>query len=632
MYYNMSNQNLYDDLLKNYPPNGLIQSKQIKLGKDMNILNELNRQMNLLLKESKSDNNFIYLNYNYLFGLLVMTEPKSVNSKIIQKYIGCISKHYHNQKYYNIISHNINKLNELNKLTDIIIFKILNCNKNITYANKINYKTFNDKKYKFICNQNDEYMLGRKIFNKYSKNLIDSGLIKLYENSTNLNHNEIINLFKSYASKNIENNKNDNDILIKILENNNYPKDTKYLKYIINCKIYLNYSLSTYFYPNLFDLDILNYNYILNIDKEDINKLGEKYPNQKMEIMNNLWENNLYCYSNCDKYYIMTTLESLKFLSIDELEKYILLCTKYYDKDCEYFKKYMLNENLKCTNIFEYFIYLGYVPSVCTLMNACKYMTIDVYNVLIEKYEIFPDEKCLEYFLDNKINIDNIKQSSNNNRYYTKSKFSIKNKIKYSKKYIYDFANKILKYDIKIDSNILKKCIDFDLLNKTKIFEIIIKNVSKIDEDIINYAISNKYYIANLDILNGELDENFYYKCFVHCLDTKKYKFVIDSKIIKLRNMFKSDSLKDILEYMNKHNIEPDNYCFVYSILNNDEKLINYMNDKYIAPISCITLLFNNDYLLKKYHNNNNIIKNNSLIKLQNYEKYSDMCKICKLK
>lgn len=538
---------------------------------------------------------YILYNYNYLFAMLYEIDKNLVSDKMINNYLKICENEKFNVIFKNIISHNIINLYNSDKLEPLIINKLLN---------------YNNQKQGCMCiNEECAKKLLSNIFNYNDHNILYSGLIDMYIDYNKLNNDNIIRLINYYnngfaiSSATYNNewnyfyNYNINfDYIIKILENNNYPKTTKYFLYLINnTNIQQNIKLFKYFYEEEIDIDIVHrllfeefddyYDYQcfgVNIYKEII----DNYPNQKIKILNNYFN---YCKKFEDDivdYYIefndilFNIIKSLEVTDLYKIEK-ILYKSAYIDNTFESFKKIIECDNVQVNNLYEYFIYRGYKPNQRSLELACKYKNLNMCEKFIIDHNMIPNGECLEQLFK-------CKSTHANNYDGTKNALEI--------------LKIILSHKVLVTNEIIYKCIEFDKCYNSSFLLILLENIVEINDKIILYIIKNNLHIDYFKNHNIYFDEKLYYYCHFHDIDLELCLFNIDKHILNLRKMCKYSKLDQILEYVKIYDVEFDNYCFANAILNNDVKVIQYMSNNYIMPLYCLhTFVKNKKNKNKKY-------------------------------
>ena len=110
-------------------------------------------------------------------------------------------------------------------------------------------------------------------------------------------------------------------------------------------------------------------------------------------------------------------------------------------------------------------------------------------------------------------------------------------------------------------------------------------------------------YIPNLELYNIPYDDKLYDLCHEanHIPDEYRDKFVIDPKVIKLRDMCQTESLKSILTYANTYGVPFDRYCLdrACSSRENDD-IVQYLLMSGIMP-TYTTIVYAHTFKMRQY-------------------------------
>lgn len=632
---------LFYDLFEKYPLIYNIKNfdkVKNKINKKLDTINNPKLLKNYLQRKlsidiSIYDNLYmIALNYNYLFSILYKIDKKFISNIMINKYLSKIKEYYEMKIVFrNIVSHNINNLYNDKLLSNKMIISVFD---------RHGYSSITQK-----CAINILPNIPKINLNKF----IHTGFIKMYLNHNNLTNKQTLKLISQYVNgpciKYIsvtntnygyiiyKHHKIKYDTIITILNNNNYPKTTHHFKQLLNIHdIVLNFELCEYFYEKYFDMEIMIDDSIVNqnLEKYDINlyeKLINKYSEQKIKMLTSFFDVcNYYEYINIYykhdpeydfdiNYYKklkIILLNIIKSFDVNDLYKIDKILYKFYhldtfdDINSDPLNTFINTENEDIHNIYEYFLYLGYIPNKQSLIKVCKHSNWKYYCRFTLFNKLIPDQECFEKLLNYK-NCDTKKVTK--------------------------ILQNIIRRKVPVNNIILKNCIDYDKHNETTLSSIIMKYAGNIDNDILLYSIKKNVYIDHLNVIDKIFDEKIYYECHIAGFNAELYKFDIDGNVLELRKMFKTSSFKAILNYMEKYDMEPDNYCFSNSSLNRDNKVFEYMSDKYIMPLSCLQIFMINKYINKhdKY-DIHSILTENIEYLLNDKENYLYMAQKCTIK
>ena len=213
-----------------------------------------------------------------------------------------------------------------------------------------------------------------------------------------------------------------------------------------------------------------------------------------------------------------------------------------------------------------YFLSKGVIPDQTSLNISCKTKNSFMFNILIKKYKITPNNDTLSQCLFG----------------------STVNK---------EMLVEILNYKVTPDFNNFKALLDSSLhVGLDEIIEILINAGLYITYDMIDYALSKRYLIKNLERFSIPYDEKLYWYCYKN--NCSGYTFNdIDHHVIYMRNFAGQCSFSDstkIINYAVEHNLKIDRYVLDYSIRRNT-KLGNILLDEFNCDPTIGCLLMNNN-------------------------------------
>lgn len=222
-------------------------------------------------------------------------------------------------------------------------------------------------------------------------------------------------------------------------------------------------------------------------------------------------------------------------------------------------------------NIYKFLTSNNFVPNQKTLEIICKFShdnySLLLFDDLVEKYKFVPNYECLKNLI----------------------KYYVSNDEKYSECNNENIFNKIMKYKITIDNDIVMIAIK----NKYPKINELINNCINIDKNIGIELIKNKIFIEDMERVGMKYDEELYYYCHIHNFFPDEFinKFTIEPNIIKMRHKYANDKLINIIKFIEKHNLYPDVYCVDNSVINKNRDVMTYLiNNKFRFSIHCLNL------------------------------------------
>lgn len=149
-------------------------------------------------------------------------------------------------------------------------------------------------------------------------------------------------------------------------------------------------------------------------------------------------------------------------------------------------------------------------------------------------------------------------------------------------------VTKILNYRIIPDSDTVKNIncsshIDYVIKN----FELLIKYGLVLTFSDIEYLLSKKIVIKDLERFGIEYDEKIYFLCFYYDVNDVAYrnKYTIDKNVIQLHNLCKAYASRSSIEYyLKENNMKIDRYTLHYLILCNKNLAKIYIDTYKIVP------------------------------------------------
>jgi hypothetical protein len=145
-----------------------------------------------------------------------------------------------------------------------------------------------------------------------------------------------------------------------------------------------------------------------------------------------------------------------------------------------------------------------------------------------------------------------------------------------------------------------------------KILCILLEYGLEFNENIIVAAAKKKYSISDkilknyYDSLSGcdktFINDKVYYECvmtnlYIYEFNNNIYSNIAEN-ILTMRNMFKTQSLEILVEYMKNNNLYPDRYCYYFAMNNkyySDILLDFFATHECIPPIECLFDVKNED-------------------------------------
>lgn len=528
-----------------------------------------------------------------------MNTKNNIIMDLFKNDIQDISKDQFTQIMHNIFSCNVIEHIELesieNKIVEMLI-KYSNIYVNDKIIKMILYSdiscTLLDKLIPFF-EINKNY-----IFPKYKQKVVSLGLIKLVKD-IQMSKTDI----KKIIKLNIGNKYYDN-MIINIIENNNFEININFLIFCLNI-ISDNY-IKSYITERKYILEYL-INNCNNFDCELLPLYFYKHIVYLCELKNDYTMIIIKIIINKNKNNIINVLKLLNSKMI-----WYKMLSEYFDDDLTnlvnnflliHGDNFITNNN--STSIYFYSKNLNLKPNKKTLDIACKIGNYNVYHDIVTNYNILPDDECL-------LNIFNDSEAST---------VLLKSKIMIDKEKIID---DIISRKIIITKHIL------DCSSKSKsniIFQKIFENCAYINIDSIYLAISNGKILSDLEHFNIMYDDKLYYHCYLgNTIDNYIDKFCIDDKILTLRKMCKKNSVTTIENYLKKNKLNYDRYCFSNALEYSNTKLISHFFMKnYDPPVLAITKINNGIY-----GNHGNFIKiiSNKLLQKGYIENHIQMAQI----
>ena len=214
-------------------------------------------------------------------------------------------------------------------------------------------------------------------------------------------------------------------------------------------------------------------------------------------------------------------------------------------------------------NLLEYIVEKGVEPDKETLYRICDIGMLEYFNIMTDKYKIYPDKKCLDIAVEKSNNIDLIKE--------------------------------ILNFKIKPNERtfeILLNC----KTDRNELLSLLFDNGLHIDKQMIYKALRYNIILLDLERFGINYDEEFYYYCHKYLTYLPKeytdgFNKNIDNNILELRNLCKTPntSLNSINKYMIKNNVIIDRHCLEsLFLLNKPLAMIYFKNYGCIPTLNCL--------------------------------------------
>lgn len=552
------------------------------------------------------------------------------------------------------------------------LLKVTDKNINLNLLNKLNFfdNILNDVDYYYEINYNEISNIYKNILNNFINIFEDEIIYNTYSNKYDINNKEIIkkkineinekinykkfiNNFKLYYFDLIENSYYKIDDLDSILFLSNYFKLSKIfnlINYFIifnNCSNFENYISSYLVYESykntnlkiildyLFNLNLLNFNFLNKIKFYKIDELPHHYLKNKINFNNDIFINNIILYfliSNNETYFnfILNNLDKnyiLKYLLIILSQKQLLIKENYILKIMLLFKNDIptYDKKKKLSLIIKIFYRLLYHSLPITIKNIykniyCNYDTECIIINLIKNNEISKicnllDHNIINIFFKEECIWDNILIKSNKfteviKKYnliipfkYFDNKFNNFDNKLFTKKNINNFIFNLEKLDIPLNDKMICNLIKY--LSD----EIILDHINNKNIDIhslIPFIIDNSKY----KLLDKIFNKNLSYNIIDYINNFNKYilKFYDDSNRIK-----NSKKIIKIYNYnIKNYNIKPSSYIKFIGLYANNISFLKILTNKYKINISTSDIykyfnkIKNNEYNLYKFHFNNN--------------------------
>ncbi len=298
------------------------------------------------------------------------------------------------------------------------------------------------------------------------------------------------------------------------------------------CKILDNFGYDNNFVKYLFENSI-PYN------PEILLKLVIKGYNVTLSDLNNLL--------------ISSNLIYFRIMHIDNYEK-LSLNKQYANLDS--------TVQIPLIDIFEIF---KIEPDINTLNIACKRDNENEVKLLLDKYKLIPDINTL-------------------NECITKLNYNI--------------IHTILSYKITPSNDILFKITSYQLKYSSKthdianIIELLIKFGLVVKIDSIEYLLSNKFHLENLERFDIKYDEYLYFLCYLGNYWPNEYmsKFTINKSVLELHNLCRNNRLgyDDLIVFMQKNNVLLDRFA-IDNLLNDNRGLYETIFIKFECIPSVLT-------------------------------------------
>jgi len=182
----------------------------------------------------------------------------------------------------------------------------------------------------------------------------------------------------------------------------------------------------------------------------------------------------------------------------------------------------------------------GVTPNDESLNLACRDNNTFMFRIMINRYKLTPNNDTLVYCL----------------RSYSIDK---------------NMLVEILNYKVIPDVDSFKALMDHGQNDTDAVLEILLNAGLYITYDMLDYALSRRYIIKNLERFGIHYDEKLYWYCYRNNFDC--YDFTeIDSQVIKMRkmaNLANVDSY-EVIRFMVDNDLKLDRYSLEYSIRRNN--------------------------------------------------------------
>lgn len=226
-----------------------------------------------------------------------------------------------------------------------------------------------------------------------------------------------------------------------------------------------------------------------------------------------------------------------------------------------FLKKYQSNTYASIPIIDLYGIF-GISKSVKLLNMVMSNGKIDLASELLNKYNIIPNKETLD-------NAVSIMHCSNN---------------------CSSVVTKILNYRIVPNSDTIRRINTSYSTTTINNIEILIKYGLILTFEDVEYLLSKKVIIQNLERFGIDIDERIYFLCFyydvVDFVYKNNYKFdMIPTKILTLHSMCKVyTNMSTIDSYLEENNIKLDKYALHYLIVSNKTLALKYIEKYKLLP------------------------------------------------
>jgi len=218
----------------------------------------------------------------------------------------------------------------------------------------------------------------------------------------------------------------------------------------------------------------------------------------------------------------------------------------------EFFKAFpLINSKIKIP-IVKLFGKFNIIPNIDTLNSICKLKQINEMKILLDEYKLIPEKSTLDICVGT---------------------------------LCYDLIVEVLKYRLTPDNKTLHSLSMHNLWQASEqikvytIMELLIKFGLTINLADIDYLLSKRYVLENLERFNIPYDEHLYFICYLHNHYPKEYieKFTIDKNVLKMHQMCREGRVYELSKLLRDTDTKLDRYAMDILLLSNSTFADNYI-------------------------------------------------------